>query len=443
LDDPGPSLILISIFLCLLTLGFISAVDSAFTATGRHRLNALLENRRSSTKRAIAQLIEDPSHFKSTIIFLHTCVTLIAAGLTFRLSGNIGSQIINLLLLAIAILITSEVIPKAIVSRNPNATVLALARPLSIISQLLWPIIMLINLITRPLFAAISGKSSHRSPLVIEEELRLLVNAGEEEGVIEHEEREMIEGVMTFGDTLVREIMIPRADIIAMEKEATLDQALDIVVARGHSRIPVYDEMLDNIVGILYAKDLIPALRNCSGDIPISGLLRKGHFVPETMKVNVLLEYLQQSRVHMAIMVDEYGGVAGLATIEDLIEQIVGEIQDEYDTEDPSVQPIGEGDYIVDARVVIDDINNLIGLHLPDDTSDRMGGLVYDLLGRVPRVGDELVCDGAFIRILSVKGVRAQKLRVTRRTAESKRLELENHIDEEERYGSSGIRRTG
>jgi putative hemolysin len=442
LDDPEPSLIIFGIFLCLLILAFISAVDSAFTATGRHRLTALLQNRRSGTKRAISRLIDDPYHFKSTVIFVHTCITLVAAGLTFRLSGSIGTQVVALLALAIAILIASEVIPKAIVSRNPNATILALARPLSIVSQLLWPIITLINLITRPLFVMISGKSSHRSPLVIEEELRLLVNVGEEEGVIEHDEREMIEGVITFGDTLVREIMIPRGDIIAIDRSVTLDEALDLVVARGHSRIPVYDDILDNIVGVLYAKDLIPALRNCSGDMSIEGLLRPSHFVPETMKVNALLEYLQQSRVHMAIMVDEYGGVAGLATIEDLIEQIVGEIQDEYDTEDPSIQPLSEGDYIVDARVVIDDINNLIGLHLPDDTSDRMGGLVYDLLGRVPRVGDELICDGAFIRILSVKGVRAQKLRVTRRSAEDV-LEMEKSLVETEIDSADEIRRTG
>jgi putative hemolysin len=442
LDDPEPSLIIFGIFLCLLILAFISAVDSAFTATGRHRLTALLQNRRSGTKRAISRLIDDPYHFKSTVIFVHTCITLVAAGLTFRLSGSIGTQVVALLALAIAILIASEVIPKAIVSRNPNATILALARPLSIVSQLLWPIITLINLITRPLFVMISGKSSHRSPLVIEEELRLLVNVGEEEGVIEHDEREMIEGVITFGDTLVREIMIPRGDIIAIDRSVTLDEALDLVVARGHSRIPVYDDILDNIVGVLYAKDLIPALRNCSGDMSIAGLLRPSHFVPETMKVNALLEYLQQSRVHMAIMVDEYGGVAGLATIEDLIEQIVGEIQDEYDTEDPSIQPLSEGDYIVDARVVIDDINNLIGLHLPDDTSDRMGGLVYDLLGRVPRVGDELICDGAFIRILSVKGVRAQKLRVTRRSAEDV-LEMEKSLVETEIDSADEIRRTG
>jgi CBS domain containing-hemolysin-like protein len=238
---------------------------------------------------------------------------------------------------------------------------------------------------------------------------------GEEEGLIEHEEREMIEGVIAFGNTLLREIMVPQVDILAIEVDTSLDHALDVVVARGHSRIPVYNETINQIVGILYAKDLIPALRDGNRDMPINSLLRPAHFVPETMRVNALLEDLQRRKVHMAIMVDEYGNTAGLATIEDLIEQIVGEIQDEYDTDDPSVQPISEGEYIVDGRVAIDDVNYLANLRLSSDSADRIGGLVYELLGRVPRVGDELVLEEATVTVLSVKGVRPQKLRIARR----------------------------
>lgn len=228
----------------------------------------------------------------------------------------------------------------------------------------------------------------------------------------------MIEGVIAFGNTLLREIMVPRVDIVAVAVDTTLDRALDVVVARGHSRIPVYDETVNRVVGILYAKDLIPALRDGKRDMPITSLLRPAHFVPETMRVNALLEDLQRRKVHMAVIVDEYGNTAGLATIEDLIEQIVGEIQDEYDTEDPSIQPISADEYVVDGRASIDDVNYLANLTLVSDTADRIGGLVYEQLGRVPKVGDELVLEHATLTVLSVKGVRPQKLRIIRRQPE-------------------------
>jgi CBS domain containing-hemolysin-like protein len=250
--------------------------------------------------------------------------------------------------------------------------------------------------------------------MVTEEELRLLVNVGEEEGLIEHEERAMIEGVIAFGNTLLREIMVPRVDIVGLELHATFEEAMDVVAASGHSRIPVYDEQIDHVAGILYAKDLIPALRNQGHVQRIAELLRPAHFVPETMKVNALLEDLQRRKVHMAIIVDEYGGTAGLATIEDLIEQIVGEIQDEYDTEEPSIQPVGTDEYVVDGRVLLEDINDLLDVDLRAE-AERLGGLIYEHLGRVPRVGDVVDLEEVVVTVVAVKGVRAEKLRIVRR----------------------------
>ena len=222
----------------------------------------------------------------------------------------------------------------------------------------------------------------------------------------------MIEGVIDFGDTILREIMVPRVDIVAISLDAHLEQALDLVSATGHSRIPVYDDTIDHVVGILYAKDLIPALRRGSLDMPISNLFRPVHFVPETMKVNALLEDLQRRKVHIAIIVDEYGGTAGLATIEDLIEEIVGEIQDEHDIEGPSVQKLEEGSYIVDARTLIHDLNDLLDLSLPSGNAERIGGLIYERLGHVPRVGDTIDLDGVQATVLVIKGVRATKIRI-------------------------------
>ncbi|MEI7769631.1 MAG: hemolysin family protein [Chloroflexales bacterium] len=413
-------MLLAGVGLCMVVLAFTSAIDASFTSISRHRLNLLLSEGGSRARRVVSRLIDDPYRFKSTTIFLNICMTVTATGLTLRLSAGLGGwrQAGSLALLLLAILVFSEAFPKALAIRNPDATALALARPLRIVSQILWPIIAMLNLLTSPLFKVVSGRSSYPSPLVTEEELRLLVNVGEEEGLIEHEEREMIEGVIAFGNTLLREIMVPQVDIVAIEVDTPLSQALDVVVARGHSRIPVYNDTINQVVGILYAKDLIPALRHGERDMPINSLLRPAHFVPETMRVNVLLEDLQRRKVHMAVIVDEYGNTAGLATIEDLIEQIVGEIQDEYDTEDPSIQPISDNEYVVDGRVSIDDVNYLANLTLSSDSADRIGGLVYEQLGRVPRVGDELVLAHATVTVLSVKGVRPQKLRIVRHQPE-------------------------
>lgn len=416
LEDPEPSLLLIGVGLCLLILAFTSAVDAAFTTISRHRLSALLGEGRGRSRRAAARLFDDPYQFKSTVIFLNTSALIIATGLTLNFSAGRGAWTMasSLVGLFVAALVVGEVIPKALAVRNPTGAALLLAGPMSALASLLWPLIALINFPTRPLYRLLSGQDAPPTPLVTEEELRLLVNVGEEEGLIEHDERAMIEGVIAFGDTLVREIMVPRVDIVGFDLHTTLAEAMDVVSSSGHSRIPVYDDTIDTVAGILYAKDLIPAMRTGNVEMTIDSLLRPAHFVPETMKVNALLEDLQRRKVHMAIIVDEYGGTAGLATIEDLIEQIVGEIQDEYDTGDPSVQPVGDGEYVVDTRVLVEDINDLLGLSLVPEDAERIGGLVYERLGRVPRTGDVVDLGEATATVLSVKGVRAQKLRIVK-----------------------------
>lgn len=420
MEDPEPSLLFVGLALCLVILAFTSAVDAAFTTISRHRLNALLNEGGPRTNRAVSRLLDDPYRFKTTILFLNICATVAATVITLLLTTGRGPWALwgGLVGLVVALLVLGEAVPKALAVRSPDTVALRLATPMSLLALGLSPLINLVSLPMRPLYRLISGQDAPATPLVTEEELRLLVNVGEEEGVIEHEERAMIEGVIAFGDTLLREIMVPRVDIVGLERNSSLEEAMDVVSSSGHSRIPVYNESLDNVVGILYAKDLFPALRSGDRDQPISSLLRQPYFVPETMKVNALLEDLQRRKVHMAIIVDEYGGTAGLATIEDLIEQIVGEIQDEYDTEGPSVQPVSEGEIVVDARVLIADVNDILDLELASEDAERVGGLVYEHLGRVPRVGDQVDLGEAEVTVLSVKGVRAHKLRIVRRQPE-------------------------
>lgn len=414
MEVPEPGLLLLGVGLCLLVLAFTSAVDTAFSALSRHRLHALLHDRGPRTQRAIATILDHPDRFKTTLLVLHSSPMITATGLTLSAAFAYGPTTVAgaLAALLLAVIAVGELVPRALAMRNPPATAALLAGPMAALTLLLLPLIALLNLLLHPLYRLLSGQQPPTAPLVTEEELRLLVNVGEEEGLIEHDERAMIEGVIAFGDTLLREIMVPRVDIVAIEHDASLAQALDLVSASGYSRIPVYAETLDNLVGIIYAKDLIPALRDGAYNLPISSVLRPAHFVPETMKVNVLLQDLQRRKVHMAIIVDEYGGTAGLATIEDMIEEIVGEIQDEYDTEEPSLQTVGAGVYVVDARILIHDLNDRLGLALRSEAAERVGGLIYERLARVPRVGDEVELPGALATVLAVKGVRAMQLRI-------------------------------
>ncbi len=419
--DPESIAIFGGLLLCIIALGCISASEAALTSISRHRLGLLQEEDRPRGD-VVQRLLEEPYRFKSALLLSRTGTTIIATSLLLLLFRNVSLfyGLAALIVLLVVMMIFSEGLPKAFALRNPAAAARLLAGPLAFMVSLLWPVAWLIGLLATPLLRLFVGSTTASTALVTEEELRMLVNVGEEEGLIEPEEREMIEGIFSFGDTMVREVMIPRVDIIALEEMATLDEALDLMIANGHSRIPVYAESIDAITGVLYAKDLLPWMRVGRRDAHLLSLFRPVHFVPETMNVDALLRDLQARKVHLAIAVDEYGGTAGLVTIEDLIEEIVGEIQDEYDIGGPPVQIIGEGELLVDARVLIDDINHLAGLHLESDESDRIGGMVFEQLARVPQVGDLVKVDGAEIEVVSVEGLRPRQLRL-RLTRESDR----------------------
>jgi len=255
---------------------------------------------------------------------------------------------------------------------------------------------------------------------VTEEEIMTLVDAGQEEGVIEAEEKAMIYSIFQFGETAAREVMVPRIDIVALEIDTPLDEALQVVIAAGHSRIPVYRDTIDNVQGILYAKDFLElwlpdsskGIEEAGRDRTLESLLRPAHFVPESKMLDDLLADLQQRKVHIAIVVDEYGGTAGLVTIEDILEEIVGEIQDEYDSEEAAYQQVGEGEYIFNARIDLDDVNRLLGTNLPTEQGDTLGGLIYSQLGKVPAPGDVIKFDGYSIEVISVVRRRIQNVRV-------------------------------
>jgi CBS domain containing-hemolysin-like protein len=250
--------------------------------------------------------------------------------------------------------------------------------------------------------------------VVTEEEIMTLVDAGEEGGMIEEEEKAMIFSIFQLGDTLAREVMSPRIDIKALEETKTLIDATDVLMASGFSRAPVYKETIDNIVGLVYIKDLLSAWREGRSSEPISNFLREPYFIPEATKLDDLLAEMQSRRIHMAIVVDEYGGMAGVVTIEDIVEEIVGEIQDEYDFEEEApFQLLREGEFLFSGGIDLDDVNQMTGAVLPKDTSDTLGGFIYSQLGRVPIQGEEVVAGGLHLVVEEVVGRRIRKVRAS------------------------------
>ena len=265
----------------------------------------------------------------------------------------------------------------------------------------------------------VSKASARDIGAVTDDEIKTWVEGNQPEGGLEVEERQMIYSILQFGDTLCREIMVPRIDIIALEVNTSIPQTIDAMMQSGHSRVPVFEETIDNIVGILYAKDLLKiGLRGEDSNLTIRELLRPAYFVPEAKKVDEMLREMQARGVHIAIVIDEYGGMAGLVTLEDIVEEIVGEIRDEYDQSEEMVyQQISPDEFLFHGRIDLDDFNDLVGTELPTDNADTLGGFIYGKVGRVPVGGEVVGVDGWILTVEQVSGRRIRLVRALRKPA--------------------------
>jgi putative hemolysin len=263
----------------------------------------------------------------------------------------------------------------------------------------------------------VSKTSARDIGAVTDDEIKTWVEGNQPEGGLEVEERQMIYSILQFGDTLCREIMVPRIDIIALEVNTSIPQTIDAMMQSGHSRVPVFEETIDNIVGILYAKDLLKiGLRGENSNLTIRELLRPAYFVPEAKKVDEMLREMQARGVHIAIVIDEYGGMAGLVTLEDIVEEIVGEIRDEYDQSEEMVyQQISPDEFLFHGRIDLDDFNDLVGTELPTDNADTLGGFIYGKVGRVPVGGEVVGVDGWILTVEQVSGRRIRLVRALRK----------------------------
>ena len=407
---------LIILIVALILCAMASAAETALTSVSRITLKNKVEEGDQKAIQ-IERLISQPNVFLSTILVVNSVAVIVASSmatvLALRFSPNYG-ELIATILISLVVLIFCEITPKTAAVQNPMRWARALVNPVRGAAWFLHPVVWLLTSITNTLVRLLGGRIKHRGPFVTEEELRLLVSVGEEEGVLEEEETEMINSIFEFADTTVREVMIPRIDMVTLESDATVDEAVEVALQGGFSRIPVYEETIDNIIGVLYTKDMLRQLREGHNSSPIRDLVRPAYFVPETKKLDDLLRELRQRRIHMVIIVDEYGSVSGLVTIEDLVEEIVGDIRDEYDREENLYEQVSQYEYLFDAKISIDEFNELMDADLEGEGYDTLGGFLYAQLDKIPVAGDTITFKNLTFTVLTTRGRRITKVKVER-----------------------------
>jgi putative hemolysin len=412
--------IIIGLIVLLLLDLFVIAYRAALLKANLARLLSMRDELGDKVNRVISLLHTQQDWLAaSNLVQLFTRFT--GAGLLLALifpqSWTLSTilVVVGILFLAIAVVFWLEWVVELMVTHQPETWAMRLAPYIHTMTVILSPLLLLPLALGR-------RKGDEAEPLitVTEEELKSMVDAGHEGGVLEGDERQMIYSIFELGDTLVREIMLPRIYITALEVSTPLTTAVDALIKSGHSRVPVYEESVDNILGLLYAKDLLRVWRKGDQIESLRSLLRPATFVPEAKKVDELLEEMQAGHVHMAMVVDEYGGIAGLVTLEDIFEEIVGEIQDEYDqSEEAPYTQVGEGEYIFQGRVDLRDFNEVMSSQLPTEETETLGGFIYEHIGRVPSTGESLQVGDISLTIEQVTGRRIRKVRAKKQAAET------------------------
>ncbi len=394
-------LLLVGLALAILLSAFFSGIETGVISLSRIHLRQR-EEKGDQRAAMLSNLLRKPERLLATVLLgnnlVNVTVTMLFLIWTVRQMGISKAQYVTPLVITPILLIFGEILPKALFRHRADTLASAFARPLQGIMATLSPGVAALMRLTSRLSSSLGG-AEKRSPFLSREDIRLMFIEGEEAGAIEEEEREMIKGVIDFGTTTAREIMVPRIDIVAVSDDAGWEEISDVFERSGHSRLPVYHEKIDEIIGMLYVFDLMRAGKPQTGR-SIRELIRPVAFVPESKKVQDLLHEFRQRQMFMAIVVDEYGGTAGLATLEDVLEEIFGEIHDEYDVEELPVANVGEGRFVFDARMHKDEAEELLGAKLPEGEYETVGGFVLEKLGRIPRKGESFQYNNFQVTIL-------------------------------------------
>ena len=405
---------LIVILVLLVVSAFVALAETALTRMNKVKAMTLAEEQ-PRRGRALLRLVGHPERFLNPLLLVVLVCQLVQATLVGvlaeRLFGAWGIAIATLFNVVL-VFVLAEAAPKTWALQHPEQSALFAARPVAAlvrfppISGISRALIGLTNVV-------LPGKGLKKGPFVSEEELLAFADVALEEEVIEHEERQLIESVIDFGDIVAREVMVPRLDMVTVPKSMPVHDAVDVAITHGFSRLPVVGDTVDDVVGLVYAKDLMRAEREERSVEPVATITRPAHFIPETKPVSELMREMQKGKFHMAILVDEYGGIAGLATLEDLIEELIGDIVDEYDTESAKVEELPDGSYRINGSVPIDELNDLLGSDIPHDDWDTVGGFVLGKLGRVPETAESVDHRRWKFTVEEVDGRRVALVKVT------------------------------
>ncbi|MEK7838982.1 MAG: hemolysin family protein [candidate division NC10 bacterium] len=405
---------LVGLVALVLLSALLTGAEAAFFSLGRARLRRLAEQQGSEAA-SLAPLLQQPHDLLVTLLVGITVINIgasaLAAAVAERLFGPAG--------LAVAIVgmifllsVFGEVLPMTLAVEHPERFSAWVSRPVTWFSVLLAPVRVILGTFTVLTLRLIGSERARGGPEISEEELRTMVDVGTREGVVERTEREMIHRVFELEDTLVREVMVPRPDMFCLDVATPCERVLDLLRENLLSRVPVFEGTIDQIVGVLYTKDLLPHLRGLPADFDLRAHLHPPYFVPESKRADALLREFQAKRLHLAIVVDEYGGTAGLVALEDLLEELVGEIRDEFDEEERLIHPVGHGTFRVSGKLPIDQLNAATGLSVSNEAYDTVGGWVLDLFGRIPHKGEKTETPDVAVTVEKVERMRVVEVLV-------------------------------
>ena len=426
--------LLVVLFLVLIEAVFVAA-EISLVSLRHSRIDQLIDEGQRGASR-VRRLVQDPARFLAVAQIGVTFVGFLASAyaavnLADRLAGILVNVpgvkdvragialLIVTILMSLFFIVFGELVPKTLALARPDRVALALGGPIDVVGRILAPLVSLLTWLTRKIAGGFGTEVAQQAQ-ISSQELKLIVERGGEQGILEAEEEQMISAVIELGERRLHEIMVPRTDMTALPVTASMDEVIDTFVREGHSRIPVYKGTIDEVIGILLAKDLLPFLKGADQKPNLRKLLRPPLFVPESMSIDDLLHKLQRRKVHLAIVLDEYGGTAGMVTIEDLLEEIVGEIQDEYDEEEPMAVRLSDDQARIDGRAPVEDLGELFDVDLAgledSEEYDTVGGLIYHRIGGVPRPGDQVRLEeqGLTLTVESTDGRRVGKVLVVR-----------------------------
>ncbi|MBI5740069.1 MAG: HlyC/CorC family transporter [Nitrospirae bacterium] len=418
--DPDP-LSFILIIICLIFMAMLSSSEVAFISVNRIRLRHLIE--KGDIRAEIVQRIRDQhDRLFSAVILSGNLFTVLATSIGTALAidylGEDKGIIAATIIMTALTVVFGELTPKTFAVTYAEGISLALARPMELFIKFISPFVWIFNKMSNSIIRMFGGEIKPSPQLLTEEEMKSMIKIGEEEGALEKEEKEMLHKVFAFGDKKVSEAMVPRTEIAAIAEEAEISDVLSLVSEEGYSRYPVIKENVDNIIGVLYVKDILRkmAKEEVSPDVPIKHFIRDAYYIPESKMVTSLLDEMQKNKFQIAIVLDEHGGTAGLITLEDIMEEIVGGLQDEFEAmvSEKEVEVVDERTFVVSGSTGMDEIKELVGLDLDNEEFHTIGGFLFGLFGRLPKVGEQLRYHGLRFLVLEMDGKKVEKIKITK-----------------------------